>query len=182
MKVYCEKCHEDLSPLVDRKFLEYANGKIVCPKCQKHQERYISESDLFLYLLIGEISYLILCGITVLLYLLFNKSSFVLLLLVPCLFLNFYILKECGRKIFVTGYPKINFKNYVFNEDSKAINTAVKYRVIIFFTISVSILTLSESKTYLLLYVGLSVIETFFRYLKSYKKERAIALSKINHF
>ena len=181
MKVYCSKCNEDISALVDRKFLDYANDKVICPKCQKHQDRYISESDLFLYLLISETSYLLLCGITIFFFNLFNKSNFVLLLLVPFLFLNLYIMRECGRRIFVTGFPKKEFKNVVFREDAKAIKTGIKYRAIIFFTISVSLLTLTENKLYLLLYVAISVLETFVRYFKAYKKERAIALSKMNH-
>lgn len=181
MKVYCSKCNEDISALVDRKFLDYANDKVVCPKCQKHQDRYISESDLFLYLLFSEVSYLVLCGITVFFYLLFNKSMFVLLLLVPFLFLNVFALREFGRKIYVTGFPKKAFKDYSFKEDAKAIKTGIKYRALIFFTISVSLLTLQVNKLYLLLYITLSVLETFFRYLKAYKKERVIALSKMNH-
>ena len=90
-------------------------------------------------------------------------------------------MRECGRRIFVTGFPKKEFKNVVFREDAKAIKTGIKYRAIIFFTISVSLLTLTENKLYLLLYVAISVLETFVRYFKAYKKERAIALSKMNH-
>ncbi len=178
MKVICEKCGKDLSSIVDRQFLEYTIDKIACPECHKHQSRYISESDLFLYLLFSEISYLVLCGITVGVFLLTGKSNWVLLLLAPFLFVNLYILREFGRKIYVDGLFKKDFKDYVFKDNAIVVRKSIKYRVIIFYTISVSLLTLSSDKKYLILYVGLSVLETALRYLKSFRKERAEALHR----
>jgi len=176
--IKCEKCGHDISVLVDRQFMDYTIDKIVCPNCQKHQSRYISLSDLLLYLLLTEISYLVLCSITTLFFNLFNKSLWSLTILVPFLFLNLLLQKHFGRTIYADGLYKKEFKDFVFKEDVKLCRTSIKYRVVIFFTVSVSILTLSQNTFYLLVFVVLSVIETAFRYFQQLKKEKALVRYK----
>ena len=172
MQIKCEKCGNNLSIYVDKKMMQFYIGKITCPKCMKQQSRYISESDLFLYLLLSEVSYLILCAITLLIYNLLNKSLYALFVLVPLLLVNLYLIKIIGRNIYTYAYGKSDFKDHVFCEDSKLVKKSINYRVVIFFTVSVSLLTLNVDNLYTLLFIGLSVIETLFRYLKSLNEEK----------
>ena len=64
MKVYCDKCNEEISSDIDVKFDKLQIGYFVCPKCHKENKRYISETDLLLYLGLSELFYLILSIIT----------------------------------------------------------------------------------------------------------------------
>jgi len=175
MEIKCEKCGNDLSVYADKKMMEFYVGKITCPKCMKQQSRYVSESDLLLYLLLSEGSYLILCGVTLLIYNLLNQSLFALFILVPLLLVNLFIQKLIGRNVYYHAYGKKDFKDFVFNENSQLVKKSINYRVIIFFTVSVALLTLNVNNLYTLLFIALSVIETFFRYLKSLNNERKIA-------
>jgi len=175
MEIKCIKCSEDLSVYADKKIMEFYVGYITCPKCGKKQARYISESDLLCYLLLSEVSYLILCAITLLIYNLLNQSLFALLILVPLLLVNLYIQKILGRTIYTKGFGKKDFMEFEFKENPELVKKSINYRVIIFFTVSVALLTLNINNLYTLLFIGLSVAETFLRYLKSLNNERKIA-------
>lgn len=58
MKSYCERCKKDIGKEVDKKFEKIVLGTIQCPHCNYRQNRFVSQTDLYLYNGICEVIYL----------------------------------------------------------------------------------------------------------------------------
>jgi len=58
MKTYCERCKKDIGKEVDKKFEKIILGSIQCPHCNYRQNRFVSQTDLYIYNGICEIIYL----------------------------------------------------------------------------------------------------------------------------
>ena len=172
MKINCLKCQENLNPLIDRKFLSFELGNIVCPKCQKKQNRYISESDLLLFLLISEILYFILCALTIFLFNLFNNSMWMVFLLLPLLIIYLFTQRLVARNIYFNAYNKKDYQDFVFNENPKDVKRSIQFRMVLFYSVSVSFLALGSMQGYTLLFIILAIIELFSNYLHCLKRER----------
>ena len=153
-------------------------GNIICPKCQKKQSRYISESDLTLYLIFSELFYLVMCSLTVLAYIISNQSRWTIVILVPFLIIYLYSLKLISRKIYTNGFFKKDFMDYDFNNDQKAIKKAINFRTVVFYFFSTTLLSIGGMEKYSILFIVLSLLEVCLRYYNVLKQEKAKARFK----
>ena len=172
MEIKCEKCNEDLLSLIDRQFMSYTVGKIVCPKCQKKQARYISESDLTLFLIASEVLYLILCSITVALYYMGNQSKWLTLLLLPLLIIYIFTLKIVARKIYLNSYNKKEYYDIDLNDDPKKVKKGINFRMLIFYCVSTTFLSIGSLQTYSILFIILSIGEAIIAYNRCLHQEK----------
>ena len=65
MKIYCEKCRQEISSECNKQIENYKVGKVICPHCHYEQKRYLSEADILLYFGISEVLYVLLSLISV---------------------------------------------------------------------------------------------------------------------
>lgn len=175
MKTYCEKCHEDLTPYIDKKIIGFYPGKITCPKCQKQQSRYISQTDLLLFLILSEIVYLCVLLFTLFLYDKTNFSYWSLIILFPFLILVIFLMKYFARYIYSDAPFKKIFKDHAFKEDVKHINKGFNYRIIVFGALSMTILANEDIKYYAAITLAITIGLTFIRFLLCLREEKKIA-------
>ena len=50
MKIYCEKCRQEISSECNKQIENYKVGKVICPHCHYEQKRYLSEADILFLL------------------------------------------------------------------------------------------------------------------------------------
>lgn len=172
MKIYCEKCGEELSPYVDRKIISFSVGQLVCPKCQKKQSRYISQTDLQLFLCIAEVAYLLILLFTLFLYEITNFSLYTLLALIPLFALVLFSLSRAARIVYEKAPGKNTFKDYVFKEDPKHVNKGFYYRVIVFTALAMTILSNEDIKYYAAITLAITVGLSFLKYYLCLREEK----------
>ena len=164
MKVYCEKCHEDISLVCSKQIDSYLTGRPVCPNCHHEQKRYISEADILLYFGVSETFYVLLSFIMVFIYKRFGISYISIALLLILLLLSWF----CSRLLTATIYQKAFFKeevkNTVFDEDQKAVQKNIYWQFMLFFAIVITYLTIDEGKIFFGIAMPLAVVMTFVKF------------------
>lgn len=175
MKVKCEKCGNDLSSYVDKKVIGFSVGRLTCPKCQKKQSRYISQTDLNLFLGLSEIVYLLVLLVTIILYDFTNLAYWTLLALLPLLAITIASMVQIARFVYIKAPFKEGFKNFVFNENEKQVNRWFAYRVIVFSCLAMTILSNESIKIYSEIALAITVGLCFFSFVRRLKKEKNIA-------
>ena len=174
MKVYCDKCHEDLSGYVDKKIIGFSVGQLTCPKCQKKQNRYISQTDLQLFLGLSEIAYLIILLFTIFLYDYVKLSWWTLLALLPLFVLVIYSLTFIARYIYTKAPGKFAFKDHVFKEDELHIKKGFNYHIIVFTALAMTILSNEGIKYYAAITLAITVGLSFIKYFICLSQEKKI--------
>ncbi|MDO5440166.1 MAG: hypothetical protein Q4F12_01370 [Erysipelotrichaceae bacterium] len=136
MKIYCDKCHEDISKDVDFALEKYEIGKIKCEKCGYIQNRYISETDLQLYAGASELLYVLLTGIAALLYEYMGNRLWLIPLFILLLAGAFFLVKYISRYIYKNAPGKKKTANKIFNEDANRVKKSIQTQFTIFFILA----------------------------------------------
>ena len=172
VKIYCEKCHEEITGQVNKNIENYTVGNIVCSKCQHHQKRYISEADLLLYFGINEALYMVFTFLSVFILKKFGlriaECAIVLILLILFCFLA----KNISSNIYAKAYFKEDLKDRVFEEDAKAIQKNLSWQFVLFFVIAISYVTIDEGNIFFAFAMPIAVILTFIKFYLQLKNER----------
>ena len=172
MKIYCDKCHEVISPDVDVKFDKLQVGHMVCPKCHKENKRYISETDLLLYLGISELFYLILSIITSFLFDKLRLSIASVIILFAMFVIAWIVQKQIDRLIYEKAYFKEDMKNIERVEDKDAISRSLVWQSMLYLALAITYITSTEAKWFFLVVSILAILLTFVKFYLSLKKER----------
>ena len=173
MKIYCDKCNKIISPDIDVKFDKLQVGHIVCPKCHKENKRYISETDLLLYLGLSETFYLILSIITTIIM---NKIKvfYLSIILILIVFIIAWIVqKQIDRYVYVNAYFKKELMNIDMKETMDSTSKSLIWQSMLFLALVITYVTTTEGKWFFLAASILSIILTFVKFCLSLKAERA---------
>lgn len=136
MKIYCERCHNDISKDVDFALEKYEVGRIKCEKCGYIQNRYISETDLQLYAGVSELLYTILTAIAVLLYQYMGMKLWLIPLFILLLVGAFFFVKNASRFIYQKAPGKKKTANKQFKEDAVKVKKSINTQYTIFFLLA----------------------------------------------
>ena len=172
MRIYCEKCHEDITEKVDSLFERYEVGKIQCPKCQKQQSRYVSETDILLYFGISEVFYALLTVITVLIFIWLGVHWYSIVILLGIFVGSVFLQKTINRLIYEKAYFKSDIKTHEFKEDKKQIRSSMQWQFMLFFAIAITFITLGQFQIFFGCALILSIVLTFIKFKLSLNRER----------
>lgn len=107
MKVYCEQCKKDISKSVDFNFEKIILGKIKCPHCGNVQGRFISDTDMLLYLGICETIYTLLTILGIYIYDGMSENWWLIILFLLLLVLIVFIQKNVSRFVYKKELVKL---------------------------------------------------------------------------
>lgn len=172
MKIYCDKCHEDITAACNTNIENYLVGRVVCPKCHHEQKRYVSEADILLYFGILEVSYLCLTFLMVLVFNNFGISVVSVVILLLLLLLSWAGSGLLASSIYQKAFFKKEVMFTVFEEDRKAIQKNISWQFMMFFAIVITYLTVSEGKLFFGIAMPLAVALTFIKFFLQIRNEK----------
>lgn len=164
MKVYCERCHKDLSVDVDRALEKFEVGSIKCDKCNYIQNRYITETDLQLNIAISETIYLILTAMCLYVYDNMGSSLWLLLLIFPFLVIGYFGVKQVSRWIYLKSPGKKETANCKIKEDQEKIRKSMSGQFSIFFILAFATFLIENYRIDLLGGMGIITIASYVKY------------------
>ena len=144
MKIYCEKCRQEISSECNKQIENYKVGKVICPHCHYEQKRYLSEADILLYFGISEVLYVLLSLISVFVFKKLGVSAVSIGLLFVLLVASYFVSKLISSSIYEKAYFKAEWKNKEFEEDQSAIQRNISWQFMRFFAITITFLTMEE--------------------------------------
>lgn len=171
MKIYCDKCHEDISSDVDVIFDKLQVGHFICPKCHKENRRYVSETDLLLYLGLSELFYLIISIITKLLMDKFKLSYITIIGIAVILVGGFIVQKQIDRYVYEKAYFKESKKYKERKEDKDQISRSLVWQSMLFLALTITYITVEEANIFFLIVSIAANILTFIKFYLSLKNE-----------
>lgn len=172
MKIQCDKCGENISPDIDVKFDKLQVGYVVCPKCHKENKRYISETDLLLYLGLSELFYLILSIITTIVI---DKVSTIYIsigIVVVMFAIAWIVQKQIDRFVYEKAYFKEELKYTNMKEDEKTIGRSLVWQSMLFLALVITFVTTTEAKWFFLTVSILAIVLTFVKFYLSLRNEK----------
>ena len=172
MKIVCEKCNHDLTLQVNKHFDSFEVGQVQCPECQKIQSRYISESDILLYLGMSELLYLALSVITLVFFYNVGISFWLVPVFLVMFAIGFFVQRKVSYYIYTVAPMKQDYKNVVFKEDVMQIKRSNNWQFILFFALAITAVTGTTFQLFFLVVAILAIILTFVKFFLCIKKER----------
>ena len=173
MKIYCDKCGENISPDIDVNFDKMYVGHIICPKCHKENKRYISETDLLLYLGLSETFYLFLSIITMFIFRGYKQLYIMIPLLLVIFILAFIGQKQIDRLVYIKAYLKQDIKDKELIEDKDKISRSLIWQSMLFLALAITFVTSEEFSIFFLIVSVLAIILTFVKFYLSLRKEKS---------
>ena len=173
MKIYCEKCRQEISSECNKQIENYKVGKVICPHCHYEQKRYLSEADILLYFGISEVLYVLLSLISVFVFKKLGVSAVSIGLLFVLLVASYFISKLISSSIYEKAYFKAEWKNKEFEEDQSAIQRNISWQFMLFFAITITFLTMEEGKLFFAIAMPLAPILTFIKLYLQLRYERS---------
>ena len=173
MKLYCEKCHQDITVECNRNIENYGVGRITCPHCHHEQKRYISEADVLLFFGISETAYVLL---SFLMQFLFRKWGFsyrTILVMAIVIIASYFASKALSSSIYDKAYFKTEIKNTSFDQDRSSIQKSISWQFMLFFAITISYLTLEEGKRFFGIAMLICPILTFVKFFLQVRNEKS---------
>ena len=169
MKIYCSKCNNDISKIIDTHFEVYQVGCPVCTNCKTAQKRYISESDLLLYLLGLEILYII---ITIAVGYAFDSFNiFLVILAVILLGVVLFLQKNFSRYIYTKPPYKKAYMTTNYGEDSSKVRRGINIQFSIFILLAFVSIIYKPYRLDLLGLLAIDIIISILRYILAIRKE-----------
>ena len=172
MKILCDKCGEDISADIDVKFDKLQVGCVICPKCHKENKRYISETDLLLYLGLSELFYLLLSIITTIVI---NRISTIYIsfgIVIVMFVIAWIVQKQIDRFVYEKAYFKQELKYTNMKEDEKTIGRSLVWQSMLFLALVITFVTTTEAKWFFLTVSILAVALTFVKFYLSLRNEK----------
>lgn len=141
MKITCDKCGDNISYVVSRNFEENKIGNYVCDKCGYKQKRYISETDLLIYLAFQEIVYFILSFITSILFNTYKISVPIVLILLVMLTIAIVATNYFKSFIYNNAPLKKSTKYKAKNDNQDKIAKSIRWQFLMFFALVITFFT-----------------------------------------
>lgn len=178
MKIYCDKCRQNLSREIQTQFEEFEVGRLKCPKCKSKQRRYVSEADLLLYFGVSAFLYVLLFGSIFTLFKLYDFEWFVWLGIALIFVTGFFLMKELGLQIYDKAFFKNDLKFIVQDEKKDEIRKRMRWQFIMFMLVALFVGTQAGNEAPLVVMLILFAIIVGIKVYLCLKNERA-TLSKI---
>lgn len=173
MKIYCDKCHKDITSLVNNAFETNKIGNIVCPHCKTKQARYISETDLLVYLAYQESIYFVLTFITSQILLSYKLNAYLIILFILLFVLAIIATSLFKINIYNKGYFKRNAINKVKqNEDQTKISRSIRWQFLMFFAIAITFFTTNTAYWFFVFLSIVCILITLIKAILSGKSEQ----------
>lgn len=172
MKIYCEKCHADITVQCDSLFEKNTVGSVQCPECRKIQSRYISEGDLLLYFALSETSYIIFSFVPLFVFRTIGIGFISVAVIMASLVLALMCQKMISRKVYVNAYNKKELMNTKFKEDAEAIKKNLNWQFLLFTVIAFTAFTNEDMQMFFIGIMFLANIATYIKYYLQLKRER----------
>ena len=172
MKIYCDKCHQDITIECNKSIENYRVGRIICPHCHHEQKRYLSEADILLFFGISEAGYVLLSFAMAFLFERWGLSWITVSIMLLIIIAAYFASKCLSAGIYDHAYFKSEMKNKVFAEDSETIQKNISWQFILFFAITISYLTLEEGKLFFGIAMPICVILTFLKFFLQVRNEK----------
>lgn len=164
MKIYCEKCNKDISIDVSKRFEENKVGNITCPHCNTKQKRYLSETDLLIYLAFQEIVYFILTFSTSIIISIYSFNWFSIIIFIILFIISSIITNLFKKSLYSKGYIKKETMFKSQNEDEKKISRSIRWQFFMFFALVITFFT--ETTAYWF-FVAASLFAIFITIIKA---------------
>lgn len=178
MKIYCEKCHSEISNTIDTRFEQYKVGHIICPHCNHKQARYISEADLMLFLGVNCIFYMFASYGVITLMTTIGFNFYLIPAIIAAYIIIYIIQKTISKSIYKNAYFKKEIKNVDIIEDANAITKKMRVQFAAFIFIIIMFGTgTNDMRLYLLLSLVFSIV-IFIKVYLLIKNEKATATIK----
>lgn len=172
MKIQCEKCHSDITVKVDKQLEQFKVGRVQCDHCQKISSRYISESDILLYLVLSEIFYLFLSLISALIFYFFGMHWFLVPIFIAIFIFGYNVQKSFSRNIWIKAPFKSDIANISHNEDMMKIAKSTNWQFILFFALAITAITGTTYQLFFFLVSIFAIIINFIKFILCVKNER----------
>lgn len=174
MKVYCEKCHENISNDVDLGMERFEVGSIKCVKCNHLQNRYITETDLQLYAGLSELTYLILTTLGLHIIDQLHKSLWYGLIFIPFVIGAFFAIKTFSRWIYLKAPGKTKTANRKIKENPEKISKTMKSQNTIFFLLAFASILIDKYRWEMLGGMLIITIASFAKYYVCISNEKKL--------
>lgn len=126
MKIKCDKCGKDISVYVDQRFEQFSIGRIVCPSCNKKQNRWLTHFDLMMYLGISCIFYIIVAYLFMNAMNWFGLRWYIIVTMLILYVLLYLILKAIDRNIYLKAPFKKEWMNKEIYEDAAKVKKTMR--------------------------------------------------------
>ncbi|MDY6062910.1 MAG: hypothetical protein SPI53_03890 [Erysipelotrichaceae bacterium] len=171
MKIMCGRCHKDISNKVNDRLNGYNIGKVVCPYCNHHNKRYLSEFDNILYFIVTSIIYSLAIFTIFLCFRIFK--DYMLYLVIALIFIGVYfLLKNIGLYIYHYAFFKNGYKDIDLKQDASRIKS-LRIQSIAFVAISFMYGIYPNMLIYyfilLLGFIGISIVKAYFALKSEYR-------------
>lgn len=171
MKIYCDKCGKDITETVSSTFEGNKVGNITCPHCNAKQKRYISETDLLVYLAYQEIIYFILSFITSQIFLYYKITIPLIVLFIIVFVLMVLTTKIFKCNIYSKGYLKKE-KMYISKiEDQDKVARSIRWQFLMFFALVITFFTTTTAYWFFVAMSIVAIAITIIKAILSAKKE-----------
>lgn len=135
----CIHCNCDLKRKISHQFEHFRVGQIECPKCNNKQKRYLSFSDLLLYTTINSLMSTLGFVFIIYLYHSYPMNLGLIVSIVLLFIIMYFVFKYSSYYIYEKAPFKQSIKHVVFHEDATEISKRLKFQLILFMMVSVSI-------------------------------------------
>ena len=142
MKVLCEQCKKEISKEVDYSFEKIILGKVKCPHCGNIQGRFISQTDMYLFLGITEAIYVILTVLGIYVYDKMSQYWWLIIVFFILLALIVVVEKNVARFVYKKEMVKLSISEQTDKENINKIRTEISRSFMIYSIFAIlSILT-----------------------------------------
>lgn len=176
MKIYCDKCHKEISKEIDFIMEKNIIGNIKCEHCGALQKRYVSETDLQLYTALSETLYLALTGLAILFYTNLEGKYWLIGIYLIILIGAFFLIKTISRLVYAKAYGKRKHAEYVFKENQEQIKKSMTSQFSIFFIMALGTFIIDELRIELLGGMGIITIASYVKYYICISNEKTYLL------
>lgn len=171
METKCENCKKDIRAEINTSFDTYKIGNITCPYCQSKQQRYISESDLLLYLFFIELLYSVVALIAGYAYEYFSIYFWLVELAFVSFVGAYFFQKFISKYIYYEAPFKKAFSNKTLEENASQVKKNIGIQFSIFIVLAFGSVIASGYRLELLFFLFSDVIITLLRYILSIRHE-----------
>lgn len=136
MKIYCEKCKQEITKETSKQFENFEVGQVVCHNCKTKQKRYLSEADILLYFGMSTIIYVLTFVFIIMLYGFYSINISVVIGICLLFVIAYIALKYTTSMIYTKAYFKQDLKYKVMTENKDLIAKRMKWQLIMFMLIA----------------------------------------------
>ena len=171
MKIYCEKCGEDITDVISHNLEQNKIGNYICKKCGNKQKRYISETDLLVYLTFQEAIYFLLSFITSLLFNIYKLSIVIIIFLLAMFIVAIICTTYFKTYLYINAPLKKATMFKARNEDQNKIAKSIRWQFLMFFALVITFFTTNTAYWFFVFASLAIVVVTLIKAILSAKNE-----------